>query len=427
MEDFVYVPQNVAALIVTLLALRYQQAGRTGPATFTLSALAGVNSFFALPVYAAFLAAQAMLAGPRATAVVAAALAAYSLVWLRICEIVSVPLPAALATAAVATALLRVGARPAPVADGPASPRWLRAASWACLVGLALVVTRQPAWNLTALVLNYGPGFVLAVALMVRLARRGTTAAPASAVVFMLVAAAVSAVVSWFLALEFVASAPAIVRAAAGAVGLEVNLFNFHHKTWKLSRLGWALLAGVLLHETAGRWRVYLAARPALRLATALALALAGLASLVRPFTYVGGGEVSERVAADHLRRHGRGLATRVLLEDFREARLPMLLPVSVHYFASWSGGNPGLTHQVGTWADQYLPPRLRAESPRREALHARFFAADASTEERARILREERIDYVLTRRPRDLEPLATLVAGERGGHLYRVRAAPGG
>jgi hypothetical protein len=433
MEDFVYVPQNAAALIVTLLALRYGQAGRPGLATFTLSSLAGFNTFLAIPAYVAFTAMHAMRAGLRAAALVTLALGAWSLLWLRICGILdTVPLLPAGALAVLAAVLLRrrgADPPPPPADDEPGPDRWLRPAAWACLVALALVVTLRPGRNAAALVLNYGPGLGLGLVFVARLAwrRSPTPAGVRPGALFFLVAGAVSALVTWLLYLQFVDSAPPAVQRLSAALGLEVNLFNFHHKAWKLSRLGWAVLAGVLLHDGWPRWRARLAARPALRIAIGAALAVSALAGLVRPFTYLADGPVAEGAAAGYLRRHGRGLATRVLLEDFRESRLNMLAPVSAFYLSSWSGGNPGLTHRVGTWADQYLPPRARPESARREALTRRFFDPGTSTQERGRILREERIDYVLTRVPHDLAPVAALVAEERGGYLYRVRPGPGG
>ena len=431
MEDFVYVPQNAAALIVTLLALWYTHAGRPGVATFTLSSLAGFNTFFVLPAYAAFTAMHAMRSGPLASAVVAVALGAYSLVWLHICGIVeAVPFGVALALGLLAAALLRA-AGPAPelAADEPRAARWLRPAAWAYLVALALVVTPRPGWNAAALLLNYGPALVLGLAFVGRLAWRGgpVPAGAPSGLLFLLVAGAASALTSWLLYLPFVESAPAAVRRLAAALGLVVNLFNFHHKTWKLSRLGWAILAGLLLEGVGSRWRARLAARPVLALATGALLATAAVTGLARPFTYLGDGPVRDGAAAEYLRVHGHGLQTRVLLEDFRRARLGMLVPVSTVYFSPWSAGHPGLTHQVGTWADQYLPLPARPESTRREALMERFFAPDTTLAERARIVREERVDYVLTRTRRDLAPLATLVASEGGSYLYRVRAEPGG
>ena len=434
MEDFVYIPQNVAALSVTLLALRYAQAGRPGLATFTLSSLAGLNTFFTIPAFTAFTAMHAMRSGARAASLAALALGAYALVWLRICAVLeAVPLGPAVALAALAAFLLaRVAPRlaPEPEAEASGADAWLSAAAWACLVALALVVMLRPPRNFGVLALSYGPGFVLGLVFVSRLAVRPSPV-PAGArpsLLFLLVAFTVSALVSWVLYLQFLEAAPALVRRLSGALGVEVNLFNFHHKTWKLARLTWAILAGLLLHEAWRRWRAHLASRPALSIVIAALLAVSALAGLIRPFTYLGESLVEpERAAGEYLRRQGHGLATRVLLERFRDSRLNMLAPVSAYYFSVWSGGNPGLTHQVGTWADQYLPRHARPEGVRREALVLRFFSPETTREERARILRDERIDYVLTESRLDLAPLATLVAGNAGGFLYRVRAGPGG
>ena len=98
------------------------------------------------------------------------------------------------------------------------------------------------------------------------------------------------------------------------------------------------------------------------------------------------------------------------------------LVPVSVFYFSPWSGGNPGLTHAVGTWADQYLPKSLRPECAEREAVNRLFFGNQMSLSDRKKMLRECGIAYILTRRKYDFQPMAELVVDQKGGYLYRVK-----
>jgi hypothetical protein len=80
------------------------------------------------------------------------------------------------------------------------------------------------------------------------------------------------------------------------------------------------------------------------------------------------------------------------------------------------------LTHAAGNWADQYLPESDRRRSPLRERINIRFFSNETDAENRHRIIEENHIDYILTRRPYDFELFTDCVLDGPSCFLYQVR-----
>jgi hypothetical protein len=302
---------------------------------------------------------------------------------------------------------------------------WLRIATLLFLAGLLSICLLRPSANLGVLALNYGPAFVLGLGLCVHLALRGGVNLPARSadlLCFLLLAGAIYFALSFFLYLQFVEWIPASARAFSRAVGLELNLFNFYHKVGKLVRLSWTIFAGVLLALYLPQIRSWLASRP-LRWAIVVLLGLSAVTGLLRPLTYLRAGPVAEGEAGRWLDPH-RGENV-ILLEDFRGSMINQLLPARVFYFSMWSGGNPALTHAVGTWVEQYLPRTWRAQAPRRESGNQKFFAPETSAEWRREFLAEHRIRFILTRNRFDFGATATLLVDQPGGYLYGVTPPP--
>jgi hypothetical protein len=240
-------------------------------------------------------------------------------------------------------------------------------------------------------------------------------------VLFLIAFCTLYELVTLFLYLQFADHAPNSIRQLAYRIGLDINLFNFYHKGGKLVRLSWAIFAGLALAVWGKEWFTYYKKHWALSFIIAIGLAAAIITSVVRPLTYMTDGAVAEINAADYLIRNKADIKTIVLIEDFQQSMINQLVPISAFYFSTWSGGNPGLTHAVGTWADQYLPKSLRHESAHREAVNRLFFGNELSLSDKKTILRRHDIAYIVTRRKYDLQPLAALVVDHPGGYLYRV------
>jgi hypothetical protein len=367
LEDFLYVPQNAVALMIVLVGLWLWDTQRDLAAAFCLSTLAGVNTFYALPVFGAFALVSWQRDGLRHALATSMLVVAWAITWLVLCRILAwPPLPWAAGSSIAMTLLAACLTKQEP------PPRrcglWLRIATLLFLAGLLSICLLRPSANLGVLALNYGPAFVLGLGLCVHLALRGGVNLPARSadlLCFLLLAGAIYFALSFFLYLQFVEWIPASARAFSRAVGLELNLFNFYHKVGKLVRLSWTIFAGVLLALYLPQVRSWLASRP-LRWAIVVLLGLSAVTGLLRPLTYLRAGPVAEGEAGRWLDPH-RGENV-ILLEDFRGSMINQLLPARVFYFSMWSGGNPALTHAVGTWVEQYLPRTWRAQAPRRES-----------------------------------------------------------
>jgi hypothetical protein len=240
--------------------------------------------------------------------------------------------------------------------------------------------------------------------------------------IFILITGTIYNLVTVFVYLQFLEYIPLPLRDLSYRFGLNVNLFNFYHKIGKLVRLNWAVLAGLALALSGPAFLNYLLKRRLLFFFTLLALSAAVLTSLVRPLTYFIHGPVEEANAACYLLREKKNISTTLLLEDYSGSRINMLAPVSVFFYSSWSGGNPGLTHAIGTWADQYLPEHSRKDSKYRETINQLFFSDSFGCSERMYFLREHSIDFILSRKKYDFYPFADLVVEKEGGFLYAVK-----
>ncbi len=429
-EDFLYIPHNAVALIILLTALWWLAEERYVAASWAVATLAGFNTFY-LPVVAPALSLAILAgAGPRRAVAMSLLLAAAAWLFLALCGIVSLRFPVVLAVA-VTTALGIGGVRTwisrgTPLSDDGMA-RLTRLAAAAFLAALLLLVLPHPIRNLGALFLNYGPAFPagLAFVAMVGAFPRRFAGPPAGPVlILLLLGCATCWGFSSFLMLQFDPHAPAFMKDMAASVGFKINLFNLYHKVSKMVRLAWCIFAALGFALWFPRCLPWPRVAGWLLAAVLLPAALTGAA---RARTYGVRAPIPETRAAQYLIQHGCTTDTVVLLEDYRFSAINQLAPVSVFYISNWVGGAPGLTHAVGTWADQYLPAGFHAETQRREELSRNLFAAPLDIQRINAIVVQYGVRYILTRNLCDLGSIARPVVSSPGGYLYRVGLSPRG
>jgi hypothetical protein len=427
-EDFLYIPHNALALIILLTALWWLAEARYVAAAWAVATLAGFNTFY-LPVVAPALS-LAILAGGGARRALAMSvlLASAAVLFLSLCGIVPLEFPAALGVAMTTALVLGVArtwiSRGTPLSDGGMA-LLTRMAAVAFMATLLLLVLPHPIRNLGALFLNYGPAFPagLAFVAMVGFFPRRYAAPPAGHVlILLLLGCAACWGLSSFLILQFDPHAPALLKNMAASVGFKINLFNLYHKVSKMVRLAWCLFAALGFALWFPRFVMWPRVAGWLLVAVLLPAALTGVA---RARTYCLRAPIPETRAAQYLIQHGCTTDTIVLLEDYRFSAINQLAPVSVFYISNWVGGSPGLTHAVGTWADQYLPAGFHSETQRREELSRNLFKAPLDRQRINAIVVQYGVHYILTRKPCDLGSIARQVVSSQGGYLYRVGTAP--
>ena len=430
MEDFLYIPHNTCALLVIFCGLWFLEEKRHWAAIFTFSSLAAINTFFIIPVFSALFV-RFFIGFPLLAALLSfLLLGSYTLVWMVLCGIISYPsVLNSLFGAFVSTAVFVYFSRKncfLAFKQKSGQSKILRMSTWSFLVSLVLLMFLRPRYNLIAYMLNYGPSFLIGLYFLYSVLFLKTDIAMdnngAYALIFILITGAIYNLVTVFVYLQFLEYIPLPLRDLAYRFGLYVNLFNFYHKIGKLIRLNWAVLAGLALALSGPTFLNYLLKKRLLFFFTLLALSAAAITSLVRPLTYFIHGTVEEANAACYLLREKKNISTTLLLEDYSGSRINMLAPVSVFFYSSWSGGNPGLTHAIGTWADQYLPKYSRKDSKYRETLNQLFFSDSLGCNERKYFLREHSIDFILSRKKYDFYPFADLVVEKEGGFLYVVK-----
>jgi len=429
MEDFLYIPQDAWAIAVVLVGLLFYRWRRPRAAALCLSGLAGGNPFVGLPALAALSLLHLLRHGAIRGFALAAVAAMGSGLWFSVSGIVAGPVTVWAAGLAGALAVAGWAEHRPSAVDRPDAGRSIgvaRAAAAAALILLALLALTAPApaWSVAGvLALNYGPAFPAALAALAAVALGASWThrwRSSSALLFVVLFGVALHALVVVLLLQFRDAAPEAVRAASYQLGLEVNLFNLYHKASKVLRLGWAALAGLAVGAVWPTLRPW----PLSRWILATSLVLPALVTTVaRPLTYVRSAPVAEAAAGRYLREHGAGLDTRVLVEDFRRSAINQLAPVSVFYISAWAGGEPGLTHAVGTWADQYLPPDRRWVTAERERLSRSLFRPRLQLQRLADLVEQEGIDYVLTRERYDLGPVAELVVDRPSGYLHEVAA----
>ncbi|HQZ40149.1 MAG TPA: hypothetical protein PLH72_14020 [Vicinamibacterales bacterium] len=425
MEDFLYIPQNAAALglfvvVVWLVARRYWLA-----AAWVTALYVGTNTFFLIPGSLALAATIAAEAGVRRAAAAGFWMAGWAIVWAVLCRVLSPPGASGplvgLAIAGLAGwAWLRLDRTREPSADlGHAG----RLAAAALLAAWGYLVWMRPAEVVVGLVANYSPAILLAFVVVVgRLAGRGHTGAAGRAELTILWFAATFCLVTAALVAPFWGQMPAWGTEAAFRLGDVVNPFNFYHKVAKGVRIGWCLLAAVAAAPAIG-WLGARQGRAVVASAAAIVLVpVFAATTIVRPLTYLRDEPGREAPAADLLRRIGASLDTVVLLEDFRTSQINQLAPVSTFFISSWSGGARSLSNAAGTWADQYVPTTLAPEVAERERLNQEVFASPDSAAAILRLRGHYRIDYVLTRERRDWGHPFVLLVDWPGGYLYAIR-----
>lgn len=421
-EDFLYVPHNAWALMMVLGSAWLLSEGRLLGALPGLCAVAAVNTFYALPVGVGY--ATVALAQWRPQRALPALLALVGLT-VALMAVVGILPPIGL-WGLLAPVLAWATARGRD-ATAREAERWLPGAVWALLGALAFLLATNPLQHTEAYLLNYGPAAVGGVALLVGFARRRETCDRpqlATALLFLLSAAATVLFVTAVLELGHVDWLPAGWTTRLLALGDVLNPFNFYHKTAKLVRLTWALLAALLLAPVFGT--VARRARRVPLLVAAIVLLSAVPVTIWRPLTYTGHCPVPEAAAAAWLRQQHLGMDTVILVENYRGTALNMLAPVSVYCYSQWGQGNLGLSTRRGTWLDQYLPEPYRPQSRARELAVERFFGAAMTTPERREFLRVHGVRYVLARRPWPAASLAQQVCASAGEYLYVVTATGG-
>jgi hypothetical protein len=416
-EDFWYIPQNTCAIIVVLTAMAALTAGRAVTGALILSALAGINTFFAPPAFAGFMVACMILYGWRSGLTALCALVAGSGICIAMCGMIGLREAAVTATVFAATGIL-ASARDKAGTEAAVSGRPLQLWSIAMLVSFACLIALSPLHNMAALLLGYSPAMLFGIYYLIRLAGKGDDAGY-PLIVFLLVFCTVFAFITVFISFQQIQTAPGWLRDAAVRTGQEVNLFNFYHKSGKMVRVGWAVFGALGLSALLPYLQRIAGKRPYLVTVASAGLFLSALTPLFRPFTYLGHIPVSEAAAAAYLgKAAGNGA---VLVEDYRSSQINQLAPVEVFYYSQWSDGNMGLNALSGSWAEQYLPAGMRRLSRQRERQVNDFFASTQSGYREA-FLKSNRIGFILTRQPYDFNGIADPVVNKPGGYLYRVR-----
>ncbi|MEZ5285661.1 MAG: hypothetical protein R2712_12815 [Vicinamibacterales bacterium] len=425
MEDFLYIPQNAAAIGLFVIAVWLAAAGRWMAAAWVTALYAGTNTFFIIPGAAALAVTMTGSAGWRRTATTGVWFAGWVLVWAAFCRIT--PAPGALtagvglAIAAAAGWWSRHGSDPGAAGEVPVVA--VRAAAVALVLTLAAAAALRPEQVLAGLLANYSPAILLGLGAVAWLAAGNGEPGHARRATLLVLCFGTA---FWLAALVIVApfwvSLPETVAEAAFRVGDLVNPFNYYHKAAKGMRLTWCLLGALALAGPLAIQRM----RPSfLAVAIALLVPVASATTIIRPLTYLRDEPAREAPAAALLRSLGATLETVVLLEDFRGSRINQLAPVSTFFIPSWSDGQRSLSHAAGTWADQYVPTPLAGEVSERERLNGEVFAAADPGAAILRLRERYRIDYVLLREKRALGPAFTLLVDWPGGYLYAVRPAP--
>jgi hypothetical protein len=416
-EDFWYIPQNTYAIIVVLTAMAALTAGRAGAGALILSALAGINTFFAPPAFAGFMVACMTLYGWRSGLTALCALVAGSSICIAMCGMIGLWEAAVTATVFAATGIL-AAARDKAGTEAAVSGRSLQFWTIAMLVSFACLIALSPLHNMAALVLGYSPSILFGIYYLIRLVVKGDDAGY-PLIVFLLVFCTVFAFITVFISFQNVPTAPGWLRDAALRTGQEVNLFNFYHKSGKMVRVAWGVFGAMGLSVLLPYLQRIAGKRPYLITVASACLFLSALPPLFRPFTYLGHCPVSEADAAAYLvKAAGNGA---VLIEDYRSSEINQLAPVKVFYYSQWSDGNMGLNTLSGSWADQYLPAGMRRLSRQRERQVNDFFAS-TDLRHRAAFLKSNHIGFILTRQPYDFSGIADPVVNKPGGYLYRVR-----
>lgn len=427
MEDFLYIPQNMAALIAVVLGLWFMEEHRFWASMFVISSLASLNTFFVIPVFSAMF--FLCFRGPRKEALWMSLilLGSYSVLWMVMCRILNVlSFSWALVIAMASTGLYACfsGKTIFRSLQSESSEPFLRKTALAFLISLLLLILLKPITNLPALILNYAPSLIIGLyflSLILSSKSSLTVSDGINTLLFLLIAGITFNLVTLFIYLHMLDFIPPLIKNISYRVSLEVNLFNFYHKVGKLIRLTWAILAGLGLAFFGQAVLQYLKARRPIAFIVLLIIGAASLTSALRPFTYISYAPVQELKAAQYLLQKKEDIRTIVILEDFSGSQLNLLAPVGSFFYSSWSGGNPGLTHAVGNWSDQYLSKDKREESRLRETISRTFFTRP-DNKERSSVLTKYGIDYILTRKKHDFNRLADLVVENEGGFLYKVK-----
>lgn len=429
MEDFLYIPHNAYALLVIVSGLWFMKEKKHWAMIFSFSSLAAINTFFIIPVFSSLL--VHFFIGYRliAACVSSLLLCSYALLWMIMCRIVLYPsFLLGLLTAFAATAIFTYCSRQNCFSTFNGKSTFsniLRISTWSFLISLLLLLLLRPKYNFVVLVLNYGPSFLIGLFFLCHMLFAKTypeTGKDGLTLIFLFVSGTIFNLVTVLVYLQFLDYVPLPLKDLSYRIGLDINLFNFYHKIGKLARLSWAIFAGLGIALLGSVFLNHLLKRKLQLLLLLLALFAATLTSFVRPLTYLTSGPVDEAGAGQYLVQEKKDISTTLLVEDYNGSRINLLAPVSVFYYSSWTGGNPGLTHAIGTWADQYLIKSARNESKRREIINRHFFSNATDNHERQLILKEYRIDYILTRKKYDFYPFADLVVNKEGGFLYKAR-----
>jgi hypothetical protein len=421
LEDFLYIPHNAVALAIVLVTLWWLTERRYAAAALAVSTLAGFNTFYLLAVAPALGLATLLADGLQAALFVCMWMAGGAVLCLSLCGIVPVAPPLALAVAVTLGLVARHLFARTPQGENEMSPVSTRLAALVFVAALLWLVASHPLRGFAVLLLNYGPAFPLGLAFMVYAAvraRRAGSAPGASVVVFLATACACCWILSGLLMRQYEPNAPAFLKDLGESVGQRVNLFNLYHKVSKLVRLTWCVFAGLAV---AVAWPGFRRLRTVSVVVAALVLLPAALTGLVRARTYCIACPTPEAEAARFLIARGCSTATTVLLENYRASAINQLAPVTAYYMSSWAGGEAGLTHKDGTWADQYLPAGDRPETQIREAESASLFAVPFDRNRLQDAVRRHGIRYILTQNLYDLRPAAWLVVFRPGGYLYEV------
>ncbi len=417
-EDFLYIPQNTYAIIIVLVSIVAMAAGRVGTGALVLSALAGINPFFAIPAYAAYLLTCLLLYGFKRGLNALCILIASSSIWMGICGIIAprqaiimigiFALPGCIST-------IRRNTLTKQNISGKATQIW----AIAMLISFACIIALSPIHNAAAIVLAYSPSILFGIYYLVHLARKRTIESIQPLIIFLLVFCTVFALTTVFISFQQIGAAPEWLQNAAIQTGKEINLFNFYHKSGKMVRVAWAVFGAMGMITLLPYLQQLAEKRRYLVIVGTAYLMLTAITTIVRPFTYLGNIPVAESDAAAYLKKTSANEI--VLVEDYKNSEINELVPVQVFYYSQWSTGNSGLNTLSGTWADQYLPAHSKFLSLRRVQQVKDFFTPTTYTN-RLRFLKSNDISFILTRQPYDFEGIASLVVDKPGGYLYRVQ-----
>ncbi len=427
LEDFLYIPHNVVALLTVLICCWAITNENWFFALSLSSGLVGINTFVALPTTAAVFIVMLSRCSLRFTSVGLAFALAQGLLWASLCSIIEVRAW----TFVPLVLLLGWGFSRLPTEEqqkGIGVQRGVTIVAAGLLFGMAGLAIANERAVVAILFFNYGLAFPLAIVALLMLFCIRRKIVWSNALLFLCSYLLAHLLITILLCLPVSGIKLQVLSSFVEEIGARVSPFNYYHKAAKGARLAMAVLAAFAVVEISRtRLQRVLPARTARPLLIAVGVAVlapATITSFVRAMSYVKPTLVSERFVGAFLRSSQLSATPIVLLEDFKYSQITQIAPVVTYYYSTWTGAAHGISHLSGTWAEQYLPASRKAEVAQREKALTELFTGHDHPGQLKAFLRTARATHLLAKHPYNFEPCGKLVFSSPGHYLYLVQKA---